>query len=152
MANPSTATRIDTRAAKLLGLKTARRSAGSLRDLSGAAREQLTFADLERFRNELAQTRAEFSSMINVSERTLARHAADIKRRVAGDIADRAVRLARIHALAEFVLEDDRAGRDWLARPQPGLAGRRPNDLLSSEFGAREVETLLNRIEHGVYP
>ena len=147
-----TTVRIDTRAAKLLGLRPVRRGAGSLHDLSGAAREQLTFADLERFRNELAQTRAEFSSMINVSERTLARHAADIKRRVAGDIADRAVRLARIHALAEFVLEDDRVGRDWLARPQPGLGGRRPNDLLSSEFGAREVETLLDRIEHGVYP
>ena len=145
-------TQVDARAARLLGLRAARRVAGSLHDLSKAARDQLTFADLERFRHELAQTRAQFSSMINVSERTLARHAGDTKRRVASDVAERALRLARIRALAEYVLEDAEAGREWLATPQPGLAGRMPNDLLASEFGAREVETLLNRIEHGIYP
>ena len=60
-------------------------------------------------------------------------------------------RVARLRALAEFVLQDAAAGRAWLATPQPGLGGKVPNDLLRSEFGARDVETLLNRIEHGIY-
>jgi putative toxin-antitoxin system antitoxin component (TIGR02293 family) len=89
--------------------------------------------------------------MINVSERTLARHAEDTTRHVNAGIAERALRLARIQALAEYVLQDATAGRPWLATPQPGLGGHVPNEFRSSEFGAREAEILLNRIEHGVY-
>ena len=144
------APQIESRAAKLLGIRMPR-NPGSLHDLVGAVQRRLTFADLERFRQGLAQTRAQFAAMIHVSERTLARHAEDTTRHVDSGIAERALRLARMQALAEYVLEDATAGRQWLATPQPGLAGRVPNELLSSEFGAREVETLLNRIEHGVY-
>lgn len=61
------------------------------------------------------------------------------------------LRQARIRSLAEHVLESPNAARLWLSEPQPGLAGRSPNDLLASEGGAREVESLLNRIESGVY-
>jgi putative toxin-antitoxin system antitoxin component (TIGR02293 family) len=142
---------VDARAARLLGIRPPRGAAGSLQDLVDAVQSRLTFADLERFRRELAQTRAQFSSLMNVSERTLARYADDATRHVDAAIAERALRLARIQALAEYVLEDATAGRQWLATPQPGLRGRAPNDLIGSEFGAREVETLLNRIEHGVY-
>lgn len=61
------------------------------------------------------------------------------------------LRQARIRSLAEHVLESPNAARLWLSEPQPGLGGRIPNDLLASEFGVKEVESLLNRIESGVY-
>lgn len=66
-------------------------------------------------------------------------------------MARRAVMLARIAALAEEVLEDRTAAREWLAQPQPGLGGRVPQALLSSESGAEEVEALLHRLDTGVY-
>lgn len=66
-------------------------------------------------------------------------------------MARRALRLARITALAEEVLEDRAAAREWLAQPQPGLGGRVPQALLSNESGAREVEALLHRLDAGVY-
>ena len=142
---------VEVRAARLLGVREP--EAGySLRSLVGAVHRHLTYADLERFRKSLAQSRAQFAELIDVSERTLARHAGDTTRPVDPAIAERALRLARIQALAESVLEDESAGRAWLASSQPGLGGRVPNALLRSEFGAREVETLLSQIEHGVYP
>ena len=53
-------------------------------------------------------------------------------------------------ALATSVFEDKAAARGWLTSPQIGLKGKEPLDLASSEAGAREVEDLLGRIEHGV--
>ncbi|WP_082407641.1 MbcA/ParS/Xre antitoxin family protein [Verrucomicrobium spinosum] len=38
-----------------------------------------------------------------------------------------------------------------LNAPQTGLGGAIPLDYARTEVGAREVEALLTRIEHGVY-
>ena len=41
--------------------------------------------------------------------------------------------------------------RTWLERPNTGLSGKRPVDLLTSSRGFKEVDDLLTRIEFGVY-
>ena len=51
---------------------------------------------------------------------------------------------ARAKALALF-------GAAAAGRPAIGLGQRRPADPLRTAEGAREVETLLTQIEHGVY-
>jgi len=57
---------------------------------------------------------------------------------------------AALHfTLPESRLHDAANARTWLAEPQHGLAGRRPRDLLASEFGRSQVRGLLKRIEHG---
>ena len=49
------------------------------------------------------------------------------------------------------MLEDrDNAGR-WLQKPNRALGGVAPLDLLSSDLGAEQVETILVRIDYGVY-
>lgn len=67
------------------------------------------------------------------------------------DESDKALRLARIlgHAISVFGSTD--AARQWLATPQIGLGGGVPLDFAETEIGAREVEHLLGRIDHGVY-
>lgn len=67
------------------------------------------------------------------------------------DEADKLYRLARIFALAISVLEDELDALNWLTQPKIALGNQVPLALLKTELGAREVETLLNRIEHGVY-
>jgi putative toxin-antitoxin system antitoxin component (TIGR02293 family) len=52
--------------------------------------------------------------------------------------------------LAEEVIEDREQAREWLRSPQVGLDNRVPFVLMETEAGAREVEDLLLRIEHGV--
>jgi putative toxin-antitoxin system antitoxin component (TIGR02293 family) len=65
--------------------------------------------------------------------------------------SDRLARVVRVIARAEEALGDHRSAHRWLRTPNRALVGKRPLDLLSSDAGARVVERVLGRIEHGVY-
>lgn len=54
-------------------------------------------------------------------------------------------------ALAINVLEDKQQAIEWLSTPKIALDDQVPLELLFTGIGAREVEKLLKRIEHGVY-
>jgi putative toxin-antitoxin system antitoxin component (TIGR02293 family) len=45
---------------------------------------------------------------------------------------------------------DANAARQWLTAPQPALGGSTPGDYAATELGAREVENLIGRLEHGI--
>jgi putative toxin-antitoxin system antitoxin component (TIGR02293 family) len=65
------------------------------------------------------------------------------------DESDRAVRVARITALAEEVFgSDEKAGR-WLRKPKQRFDGRTPLELLRTEAGARLVEEMLLQLDYG---
>jgi putative toxin-antitoxin system antitoxin component (TIGR02293 family) len=64
--------------------------------------------------------------------------------------SDRLIRVARVLAIAEETFVNPDKARIWLRRPTDILDGERPLDLLDTEEGAREVETLLGRIAHGI--
>jgi putative toxin-antitoxin system antitoxin component (TIGR02293 family) len=130
----------------LLGTSTSR-SLGPL-DVDREIRRGLPIRTLLRFKRHTGLSFEEIASVLDVStktiERTIARAA-----RLSTAASDRLYRMARLVALAEQVLEKRDVAREWLHSPQHGLGGRVPFDLLSSEAGAREVESLLERIEHG---
>jgi putative toxin-antitoxin system antitoxin component (TIGR02293 family) len=90
------------------------------------------------------------AATLGISIRTLARARAS-HARFDAVVSDRLYRLARLVAIARAVLEHDDRAVQWLTQPQPGLGNRRPIDVARNEPGAREVENLLIRIEHGVY-
>jgi putative toxin-antitoxin system antitoxin component (TIGR02293 family) len=64
--------------------------------------------------------------------------------------SDRLVRVARVLAAAEDTFGSREKAGHWLRRPTTALAGKCPLDLLDTDEGAREVETLLGRIAHGI--
>ena len=64
--------------------------------------------------------------------------------------SDRALRLARIAALAEQVFGDSGRAWHWLRATKRQLKGRSPLQLTSTEAGARLVEELLYRIDEGM--
>lgn len=64
--------------------------------------------------------------------------------------SDRAVRLARIAALAEQVFGDTERGWRWLRASKRQFHGRSPLQLTATEAGARLVEELLYRIDEGM--
>lgn len=64
--------------------------------------------------------------------------------------SDRLLRVARAVALAEETFGTQPKAAVWLRRPTAALAGERPLELLDTDEGAREVETLLGRIAHGI--
>ena len=64
--------------------------------------------------------------------------------------SDRLIRVARMLAAAEDTLGNQQKAGLWLRRHTTALAGERPLDLLDTDEGGREVETLLGRISHGI--
>lgn len=92
----------------------------------------------------------EFLYRVVVSKRTLQRRR-EGKRRLSADESDKLTRIVRVVARAEVALGDAAKAEAWLRAPNRALEGRRPMDLLGSDGGARAVEKVLGRIEHGVY-
>jgi putative toxin-antitoxin system antitoxin component (TIGR02293 family) len=65
--------------------------------------------------------------------------------------SERLLRVSRLFERATALYEGDRSGaRQWLETSIPSLGNQRPLDLAQTEFGAREVEDLVGRIEHGI--
>ena len=85
-----------------------------------------------------------------VPKRTLARRKA-ANEPLTVEETDKALRLGRIAEQARRVFgEPDKAWR-WLREPKRALHGETPVAHLASEAGARVVEEMLGRIEHGMF-
>ena len=70
--------------------------------------------------------------------------------RLTPEQSDRLVRVARLIAAAEETFGSQQKANTWLRRPTTALGGEPPLDLLDTDEGARQVETLLGRIGHGI--
>jgi putative toxin-antitoxin system antitoxin component (TIGR02293 family) len=98
--------------------------------------------------------------LLGIGAEELAQHLAIsrstlVRRRKGGRLdmqeSDRLLRYARLYARAQTVLQNDAAARDWLKQPARALNFITPLTFAETETGAREVEALLGRIEHGVF-
>lgn len=112
-------------------------------------RNGLPVAELEALQASLAVPIEKLIPMLGLSKATFHRRKAEGKFSPAE--SDRLVRFARLMGRASEVLESEENARHWLTSPQFGLGGAVPLQFAESEVGAREVEDLLGRIEHGVY-
>jgi len=84
-----------------------------------------------------------------VPRRTLAHRIAK-RQSLSREESDKAVRVARITAMAEQVFgEPERAWR-WLRKPKRNFDGKTPIEMLRTEAGARLVEELLIQIDYGM--
>jgi putative toxin-antitoxin system antitoxin component (TIGR02293 family) len=64
--------------------------------------------------------------------------------------SERAERLARVYATAQYVWNSDDDARAFLHAPHPMLQERTPLDVSMSELGARRVEELLWKLYYGI--
>ena len=65
--------------------------------------------------------------------------------------SERLIRIARLLRRAVEVFEREKAARDWLKTPAVAFSGETPLAYADTEVGAREVENLLGRLEHGIF-
>ncbi|WP_247991556.1 antitoxin Xre/MbcA/ParS toxin-binding domain-containing protein [Bradyrhizobium sp. 186] len=84
-----------------------------------------------------------------VPKRTLARRLSDGESLMVEE-THKAVLLARINRLATNVFGDAEKARRWLRKPKTALNGETPLAYLATEAGARIVEEMLHRIDHGI--
>jgi putative toxin-antitoxin system antitoxin component (TIGR02293 family) len=88
------------------------------------------------------------AQILGIPDRTLARRKKE--RRLSADESDRLVRMARVTAVADDVLETPEIAATWLQTPNGTLGGIDPL-VLGTDLGAEQVETILIRIDYGVY-
>jgi len=102
-----------------------------------------------RLQGTLDVASAELARLVNITSRTLARRKAE--GRLRPDESDRLLRVTRIYKLAFDLFDSDRsAALAWLRRPNRALNDKTPLRLATTDVGAREVERLVTRLEHGV--
>lgn len=94
-------------------------------------------------------TNLEMSKLLGISEKTFVRWQVKPQKLINPVSSDRLFRTAKVMVLAAEVLEDENEARSWMSEPQIGLDNKRPRELLTTEIGARQVEDLLLRMEHG---
>jgi len=136
-------------AAWLLQDKDGGYATASAGDVVAAVRNGLPVAAFERLRERYQVSSDKMAEIVRIPRSTM------IRRKKGGILdrfeSERVVRFDRLLTIATEVLEDGNVARDWLTRPARALGGETPLDYADTEVGAREVENLLGRLEHGVF-
>jgi putative toxin-antitoxin system antitoxin component (TIGR02293 family) len=110
----------------------------------------IPFGALTHLAESTGLTIDQLSDLIQIPARTLAR------RRQAGMFdsveSERLVRVATVFERAFGLFDGDRKQAvEWLLQPKKALNGETPLAYCRTSLGAREVENLIGRLEHGVF-
>lgn len=137
-------------ASALGGSRMLRRKVDADFDLHLLTREGLPVGTLPVLAGELKVERKHLARLVGVSDRTLSRRLAG-DQRLSPEESDRTMRVARVVAQAADVLGSMAKVALWMKAPNRALDGQQPLDLLDTDAGVRSVETVLGRIEYGLY-
>jgi putative toxin-antitoxin system antitoxin component (TIGR02293 family) len=75
-----------------------------------------------------------------------------VSRRLTPDESERLLRISAVFEDAVDLFEGDVAAAvNWLTTPRKALGDRAPLTYARTEPGAREVENLIGRLEHGIF-
>lgn len=129
------------------GIKTSAKLGGALGQVRAALQTGLPRHAFEKLRTDLGVTTEELADIVGIPLRTLARRTERFK----PDESERLLRVGSVLKKALDVLEDPEAVRRWMNQPKRALGGITPLRCCDTDVGAREVEALLGRIEHGVF-
>ena len=118
-------------------------------DVIRALKQGLPVSAFERLQEELGIPATALAAIAHIAHRTLGRRKKEGRLRT--DESRRVLRIGLLFDRAVEVLGDREAARRWLKAPKKALGGESPLAFADTEPGAREVEDLLGRIEHGVF-
>jgi len=136
--------------AVLGGRRTLKRRVDSDSELRMITREGLPVDAFTLLARDLSVERKTLARVVGISERTLSRRIAKDER-LSAEESDRMVRLARVVAMATDTFGTIKKASLWLQTPNRVLGGETPLSLLDTDSGVRSVETVLGRIEWGLY-
>jgi len=114
-----------------------------------ATHKGLPFRSVSRLARAGGLSETQMARMLGVSSRTLARLRAAGNVKLGSVESDRAVRLARILAIAVDTFGDASRMRGWLREPILALGGRAPVEFLDTDAGIRRIEDVLGLVDYG---
>ena len=125
-------------------------SASNTHDLIHQLNHGFSFKALLAFASNSGISVSVITSIVGIPERTLARRKAATKLTTAE--SERLLRLSTVFDRAVELFEGDAAAAvKWLTAPKKALDNLSPLTYCRTELGAREVENLIGRLEHGVF-
>ncbi|HEY3137931.1 MAG TPA: antitoxin Xre/MbcA/ParS toxin-binding domain-containing protein [Blastocatellia bacterium] len=130
---------------KLLGLRTENNLA-----VVEHVKRGLQFNSVERLREQMDLSSKDMAELLQIKFRTFLRRKKE--GRLRPDESDRLIRASRLFARAVDLFDGNaEAAKAWLLRAQRALGGAVPLEMARTELGAREVERVIGRLEHGVF-
>lgn len=120
-------------------------------DLNTAATrisEGLKTGILSTIQARLQLSNSQLSDLLMISPRTLDRRKKESQ--LPPDESERGYRIARLTDRAYQIFDDDQKVANWFSEPNFSLGNKTPLELSKTEPGARLVDQLLGRIEHGI--
>ncbi len=159
MAEDETMTNLSAESSKnrVGGVPTAKGTSGGSRAAKTVAASSLTYASVKSgvpaktVKGYVDQGRLRRSDVLMViPTRTFERRLSE-GQTLKIDEADAIARLVRVRDHARRAFEDDDVAEEWLSLPNPELGGEIPIKMARTDIGARDVEAVLTRFEHGVY-
>jgi putative toxin-antitoxin system antitoxin component (TIGR02293 family) len=128
-----------------LGIRT-----GDVLKVAHKLKQGLPYEALARLQRRTGLPWETIAAVTQLPPRTLAR------RKVQGKLTPQeSERLYRLACVVEKAIElfggDVGAARQWLEAPNRAFSEQSPLEMTEAEIGAREVEDLIGRLEHGVF-
>jgi putative toxin-antitoxin system antitoxin component (TIGR02293 family) len=124
-------------------------SASNSAELIQQVERGFSFKTLDTLESRSGLPGAALAGLVGIPERTLARRKS--KGKFTPEESERLLRLGTVFEQAVELFEGDRAAAlRWLTAPRKALEGKTPLAYARTELGAREVEDLIGRLEHGV--
>lgn len=118
-------------------------------ELIDEARSGLTGRRAEDLATRLSLTDKELARLLSLSIRTF--HRIGLEGKLDAVASERLLLLEQLARHGESVFEDLGVFARWLRRPLRVLSGHAPLDLMDTSTGLTLVDTILGRIEYGVY-
>jgi putative toxin-antitoxin system antitoxin component (TIGR02293 family) len=119
-------------------------------DLIQQVERGFSFRSLQTFAERSSLPVTQIASILAIPERTLARRKSSGK--LSWEESERLLRLSAVFEGALELFEGDADGAmRWLTSSQKALGDQTPLAHARTEIGAREVEDLVGRLEHGVF-
>ncbi len=131
--------------AKLIGIKASDRM-----ELSEKVQVGFPVKEFISLTKTMELSNKQLAELVQISSRTLNRR---LKEGILkADESERLLRFSRIFTMAKNLFEgDSSSAQNWLRNNNRALGGESPLEASKTEEGSREVENLINRLEHGVF-
>lgn len=117
-----------------------------------AVERGVSVSKFNAFRESVTINAGQLAELLGISKSTLMRLSKQPRGEVLPQqVSDRLWRLWNIRRLAvELCGGDGQAADRWLAAPHFSLGDKAPLELMTSEAGAKHVETVIGRTMHGI--
>ena len=112
-------------------------------------KDGLPISNFKKLRDSLDLPDKDLAKYIRIPKSTLAIRKK--RGKFSFEESERLFRIQRLFTKALAVFEDEDLAKKWLKEDAYGLGDVSPLEYAATEIGAREVEDLLGRIEHGVF-